>query len=422
MQQNKTARPWLRRLFSNRIFVAALSVFAAVLIWCFYTTTYGAEETRTFTGVEVSYAGENTMRESLGLVLTNEDTDTVSVTVTGPRRYIANLTAEDLTASVDLTKITRTGDKSLSYTVVFPSNVDSSTMTVARKNPEYVSLTVSKLSTKSVLVKGEFVGTTQDGFVADKILTFEPSSITIRGPEEKLSQIDCAYVTIDREDVSTSFTAESMYALQNTDGEALEFDDVQCDAETVSATLTVNMMKEVALDVTLVDGGGATSANVIKSIEPSSVVLAGDSATLAGVNTIYLGTIDLADYQSFPDTEYTITIPNETDNLSGVTTATVSLDFTGLATASFTVYNLEYINCPEGYSAAIMTLGIPVAIRAPEETLAQISADNLRAVADLSDITVTSKVPTTIYVDGFSDAGAVGDYTMTVVMTQEETE
>ncbi len=422
MQPNKIDKRWLNRLFSSRVFVAALSVIGAVLIWCFYTTTYGAKETRTFTGVEVNYAGESTMRESLGLVLTYEDTETVTVTVSGPRRYIANLTAEDLIASVDLSKITRTGDKTLSYSLVYPSNVDSSSMSVTRKSPEYISLVVSKLSTKSVVVKGEFVGNTQEGYVADKEMSFEPSTITLIGPEEELAQIDCAFVTIDRDDVNSSFTAESAFVLRNADGEALEFDDVQCDAETVSAALTVNMMKEVALDVTLVDGGGATSANVIKHIDPSSIMLAGDSATLAGVNTIYLGTIDLADYQNFPDTEYTITIPNDTDNLSGVTTAHVSLEITGLSTASFTVYNLEYINCPEGYTAEIMTLGIPVTIRAPEETLAQISANNLRAVADLSDITVTSKAPTTIYVDGFPNAGAVGDYTMTVVMTEDKTQ
>ena len=422
MQPNKTDKRWLNRLFSSRLFVAALSVIGAVLIWCFYTTTYGAKETRTFTGVEVNYAGESTMRESLGLVLTYEDTETVTVTVSGPRRYIANLTAEDLIASVDLSKVTRTGDKTLSYTLVYPSNVDSSSMSVTRKSPEYISLVVSKLSTKSVVVEGEFVGNTQEGYVADKVMSFEPSTITLIGPEEELAQVDCAFVTIDRDDVNSSFTAESAFVLRNADGEALEFDDVQCDAETVSAALTVNMMKEVALDVTLVDGGGATSANVIKHIDPSSIMLAGDSATLAGVNTIYLGTIDLADYQNFPDTEYTITIPNDTDNLSGVTTAHVSLEITGLSTASFTVYNLEYINCPEGYTAEIMTLGIPVTIRAPEETLAQISANNLRAVADLSDITVTSTAPTTYYVDGFPNAGAVGDYTMTVVMTEDKTQ
>lgn len=419
MPNSKKNSSWLKKALSNRVFAAVLSVVAAVFIWCIYTTTYGAEETRTFTGVEVTYAGETALRESLGLILTAEEPETVTVTITGPRRYIASLTAEDLSASVDLTKITRTGDKSLSYTVVYPSQVDSSSMTVTRKSPEYVSLSVSKLSTKSLVVKGEFIGSTQDGYVVDKELTFEPSTITVTGPEETLSQIDCAFVTIDREDVSASFTAESTFSFRNADGETLELENIQCDAEIVSAALTINMMKEVALDVTLVDGGGATSANVIKTIEPSSILLAGDSATLAGVNTIYLGTIDLADYQSFPSTEYTITIPNDTDNLSGVTTATVSLEFVDLATASFTVYNLEYINCPEGYTAQIMTLGIPVTIRASEETLAQISTNNLRAVADLTDMTVTSKAPTTIYVDGFPDAGAVGDYTMTVVMTQE---
>jgi len=409
----------LAELFNNRIFVAAISLFAAVVIWCLYTTTYGGVETRTFYGVEVNYSGESAMRESLGLIVSYEDVESVNVTISGPRRYIKNLSAEDLFATVDLSKVTRKGDKTLNYSISYPSNISSSDMSVIKKNPEYVTLTVSNLSSAYVDVKGEFTGTTKDGYVIDPVMAFEPANISLSGPEEELAQISCAFVTISRDNVNASFTAESTFTFRNADGEELEFDDIECDVSTVYTTLTVNMMKEVALDVNLIYGGGAGESNVVKSIEPSSIMLAGDSATLAGVNTLQVATIDLSDYASFPTTEYTIILPNDTDNLSGVNTATVSLEFTGLSSASFTVYNLDYINCPEGYDAEIMTLGIPVTIRAPEETLEQISANNLRAVADLTDITVTSKVPTTIYVDGFSDAGAVGDYTMTIVMTEE---
>lgn len=418
MQGNKFKR-LIAKWFNNRIFVAVLSLFAAILIWVFYTSTYGAIETRTFYGVEVNYLGESAMRESLGLVVSYEEVESVNVTISGPRRYIMNLAPEDLFATVDLSKVTRNGDKTMTYSISYPSNVSSSDMTVLKKSPEYVTLTVSKLATLPVEVKGEFTGTTQEGYVADPVMLFEPATVTLSGPEEELQLIDSAFVTINRDDVNASFTAESTFTLRDADGNVLDFTDIECDVSTVYTSLTVNMMKEVALDVTLIEGGGATSANVVKNIEPSSIMLAGDSATLAGVNTIQLTTIDLSDYQSFPPTEYTIPLPNDTDNLSGVTTATVGLEFTGLSTASFTVYNLEYINCPEGYEAEIMTLGIPVTIRAPEDTLAQISANNLRAVADLTDITVTSKVPTIVYVDGYSDAGAVGDYTMTVVMTEE---
>lgn len=418
MQQNKFRKKWINNLFERRIFWGILSLFAAVMIWCIYTANYGGVETRVFTNVEVSYAGESAMRDSLGLVITYEDVSTVNVTVSGPRRYIMNLTSADLSATVDLSKVTRQGDKTLNYTVTYPSHVDQSAMTVERKSPEYVTLSVSKLTTKPVEVRGDFVGTVAEGYVADS-MTFEPAFITVSGPEEALSEIAYAHVTLDREDVSSSITAESTFVLRNSEHEDLELSSVVCEEDTVFAQLPIFMTKDVALDVTLISGGGATEANVIKSIEPQTITLAGDSTTLSGVNTLSVATIDLSDYSSFPETEYTITLPNDTENLSGTNTATVKLEFSGLASTTFVVSNLDYANCAEGYTASIMPSNIVVTIRAPEDILSQIAAGNIRAVADLSGITVTSKVPTTIYVDGFPEAGAVGDYTLWVDVKED---
>lgn len=400
-------------LYERRIFWAALSVIASVFIWCVYTINYGGEETRTFYDVEVAYLGESAMRDSLGLVVTREETSKVNVTVTGPRRYIINLTSADLSATVDLSRVTRQGDKTMNYNIAYPSDVDSSAMSVSRKSPEYVSLSVSKLTSKPVEVRGEFVGTVAEGYAVDT-MTFEPAVVTVTGPEEALAAISSAHVIIERESLTSSITAESTFTLRNEEGEDLELTNVQCDVGTVFATLPLSMTKEVALDVTLVAGGGATDAYVIKDIEPSTITLAGDSATLAGVNTLSLATIDLSDYSTFPETEYTIVLPNDTDNLSGVTTAKVNLEFTGLATSIFTVSNLDYANCPEGYNASIMLKNMVVTIRAPQEILDQIAPNNIRAVADLSGITVPSRVPATIYVDGFPEAGAVGDYALWV--------
>lgn len=419
MHQNKAKKKWINNIFENRFVLAVISLCTAVLIWCVYTMNYGAQETKTFTGVEVVYTGENTMRDSLGLVVTYEDVETVTVTVSGPRRHILGLTAEDLSATVDLTKVSRQGDKTLSYTVTFPSDVDASTMTVERKSPEYVSLSVSKLTSKPVEVKGEFIGTVAEGFVSDT-MTFDPAFVTVTGPEDALAEISTAHVIVDREEVNSSITAESTFTLMNAEGEIVENQNISCDVSTVFATLPISMTKEVALDVTLIEGGGATESNVIVSVEPKTITLAGDSATLSGVNKISLATIDLSDYSSFPETEYTITLPNDTENLSGVHSATVNLEFKGLDWAVFTVSNLDYANCPEGYTAAIMPSNIVVTIRAPEDILPEISENNIRAVADLTDVTVTSKVPTTITVDGFPEAGAVGDYTIWVEMTEED--
>jgi len=419
MPQNK-ATTLFNKLFQSKVFWAILSIVFSFLLWVYYTSNYGEEITRTFPGVEVTYSGETTMREQLSLIITQEETQTVSVTLKGSRRDLLRLSSDDISAVVDLSKVTRAGYRSVAYTLSYPSYVDSTNITVQRQTPQTISFNVSKLSSKAVDVKGKFVGTVADGYVADTTLSFDPATVTITGPEEELEEVSCAYVVIDRDNVSASFTTQANFSLVDASGNSVNYDDIECDQTTVNATLPISMTKEVALDVDLVDGGGATSTNVIKKISPATIILAGDAATLQGINKISLATIDLSDYQTFPATEYPIVLPNNTENLSGVTSATVNLEFTGLSTALFTVTNMDYINLAGGYSATVMPTSLIVTIRAPEKTLSEISANNIRAVADLSGITVTSKAPTSIYVDGYSDAGAVGDYTMWVSITPKE--
>ena len=106
--------------------------------------------------------------------------------------------------------------------------------------------------------------------------------------------------------------------------------------------------------------------------------------------------------------------------LSGETTATVSIAFTGLSTSYFNVSNLSCINVPEGFNATIMEQTSVINVRAPGDVLSQVSANNIRVVADLTDVTATPgttttvRVPAAVYVDGFDAAGAVGDYTLFV--------
>ncbi len=402
---------------------AGVSLLVAVLIWVYYTSNYGESITRTFYGVEVTYSGEDTMRDSLSLIISDEEATTVTVTLSGSRREIGKLTSADLKAVVNLSSVTRAGYRTMAYTLSYPSSVNSSNIEIVSQSPQTIGLQISKLSTKVVELSGTFVGTVADGYAIDSDqMTFDPSYITIIGPEEELEEIVGAQVIVDRVDVSSSFSAVANYTLVNSDGEALSFDDLTMDADAVTVSVPVSMVKTVALDVTLVDGGGATSDNVIKTISPTTITLAGDTSTLESVNTITLAIIDLSDYLSFPTTEYTIVLPDGVECLSGESTATVNLEFTGLENAVFSVTNLSYINLPDGYTANILTQNLVVTVRAPSDVLALIEANNIRAVADLTDVTATARVPVTIYVDGYESAGAVGDYMLYVQIQAESTE
>lgn len=424
MQKNKTSGK--SKISENRVFLAVLSLLIAFLLWVYYTNNYASSMTKTFYNVEVVYSGVDAMRDSQNLVISQMDTETVNVTLTGNRREISKLSSEDLNAVVNLYNVTRAGYRTMSYTMSYPTSVNSSGIKVTGQTPQTVGLYISKLSTKIVDVVGTFEGTVLDGYAVDSThMSFDPATVTLVGPEEVLNRIDKAHVLVSREDVSSTFTVNANYTLIDTAGELVETEDadIQTDAENIVATVPISMKKDVALGVTLIDGGGAlASENVIVDVKPSAITIAGDAATLEAINSLSVATIDLSDYTEYPTTEVNIVLPNGTDNLSGIAMATVSLTFTGLEWDLFNVTNLSYTGLEEGYTAKIITSSLVTTIRAPEGILSQIEANNIRAVADLTGLTTTTRAPVTFYVDGFEQAGAVGDITMYVEITPEDGE
>lgn len=424
MQKNKTSGK--SKISENRVFLAVLSLLIAFLLWVYYTNNYASSMTKTFYNVEVVYSGVDAMRDSQNLVISQMDTETVNVTLTGNRREISKLSSEDLNAVVNLYNVTRAGYRTMSYTMSYPTSVNSSGIKVTGQTPQTVGLYISKLSTKIVDVVGTFEGTVLDGYAVDSThMSFDPATVTLVGPEEVLNRIDKAHVLVSREDVSSTFTVNANYTLIDTAGELVETEDadIQTDAENIVATVPISMKKDVALGVTLIDGGGAlASENVVVDVKPSTITIAGDAATLEAINSLSVATIDLSDYTEYPTTEVNIVLPNGTDNLSGIAMATVSLTFTGLEWDLFNVTNLSYTGLEEGYTAKIITSSLVTTIRAPEGILSQIEANNIRAVADLTGLTTTTRAPVTFYVDGFEQAGAVGDITMYVEITPEDGE
>ncbi len=416
--QSKTG---INKLLDSRLFWAVLSLCVALLGWLYYTSNWTVSKTKTFYGVEVAFTGQDAMRDTLNMVVSDQDATTVNVTLRGTRREIDSITSDDLRAVVNLTNVTRAGYRAMAYTISYPSTVDQSNIQETSKSPSTIGLQISKLSTKSIPVTGSFEGTVAEGYMVDASeMSFDPANVTFTGPEEELEQISKVMVVVGRDEVSSAFSGEANYQIQDADGDLLEFEDVQADTSSVTVTVPVSTIKEVALVVTLVDGGGATSANVISDIQPQTITIAGDAATLDGLNSISLATIRLADYLTFPTAEYNIVLPNGVECVSGDLTATVSLEFTGLTYNTFVVENLSTTDPPEGYTCQVVEPLKVVTVRAPSQVFDRIKANNIRIVADISEAPLgRSRVSTTVYVDGFESAGAVGSYPIYVQLEEE---
>lgn len=390
-----------------------LSFMCSMLLWVYVTTTYAEDYSETFSGIQVVFDGESTMRESRGLVITNSNTTSVRVDIAGSRRSISSLDAADLTAVIDLRSITSTGHYESAYKINFPSNVDSGNLSVTARTPESVSFDVDRLSTKSVEIVGLFNGSAAEGFSAEPIV-FEPNTVIISGPQNALANVDHAYVEVSREDVDKTLTFESSYILRDAEGNEIDDGSIQLETETVMVTLPIISIKEVDLTLRILPGGGATADDVKYDIDPKSIVLSGDSDALAGINNIDLATIDLSEIadDTFTDT-YKIVIPNNTEIINGPREAVLTLDISGLKTKQFAATNFSCVNVTEGYTAEVMADNLAVDIRGPADVIDSISDVNVRAVADLSEFGSATGIvyaPVRIEIDGTTQAGAVGPY------------
>ena len=416
----------LKRFTDSRIFWMILSLFAASLLWMYVTTTEGVEVQKTLTGVKIEFLGADAMRASSDLIVTEQDRTTVNLTLSGTRRVLSKLTNSNVTATVNLNNVTADGRYSVSYDIAFPAGVNANEVTVVHTSSDVVNFYVDKLARKTVEVKGAFTGNTAEGYLADESMVFDPLVVAISGPKTVISKVDHAFVAITREEVDRTLSYSTTYSLVDANNNPVEDSSIQRETEEVTVTLNVLSTKEVPLDVTIIDGGGATrDANTRIEITPSSIMLAGDAAAIDSTTKLILGTINLSTFATDFSATYTIIPPNGTENMTGVTEATVTVSITGVATKSFSVNpdNIICINVPDGYDAENITQALNVTVRAPQEVLDRISEVNLRAVADLSNLGTNASgvfTPTVeIKIDGFPEAGCVGEYKIYITLKEK---
>ena len=399
----------IKKLYNSRAFWMIVSLICSVIMWVYVASVETEEFKQTFRGVRVQLVGETLLRVSKNLVITDMDTSTVTVEVVGPRRVVGSLDSDQIYAQIDVSKLSRAAYTSQQYSVIFPDGTETGSLSVTRKTPETINFMVSSQTTKSVQVRGSFDGSIAEGFIAESVV-FDPATITLSGPEAYLRNVDYAWVSFGKENVDSTYEVETGYTLMTADNIPASTTGISFSTDVVTATLPLLTVKDVSLGVNLIEGGGATAENTKVTIEPDTISLAGDSKLLAGINKINLASIDLTDFTtSFSDT-YVIPIDNELRNITGATEAKVTVEIVGLETKNVKVTNISCINVTEGYVADILTKSLNVTLRGNPESLAQLKDENIRAVADLADMneSVGTYMPRVrIYVDGYTDVGAI---------------
>ncbi len=404
----------INKILDSKLFYMILALLAAVILWLYVTDE--SDDSRLSLTLPITYVGEESL-QARGLMLDKTGNETIYLTFQGRRSVIMQLSAANVRVQADVSGIVSTGVQAIRCSVVYPSSIPNNSVSVEQISLD-IDLKVVRMTTKTVEVKGIFSGSLAEGYWADEVLC-SPNVIEISGEAELLERVDHAEVVIDRKDVSASINENMTPTLVDKEGSVIDSTNIQLGQETVLVTMLAGYIREIPLNVEFISGGGATSSNATFEIEPKSVILAGDKAQLDAYNSITLDPIDLSQVVSTAAFERNIPISSDLINLSGLTTATVSVTVNGLDTRTMTVSSdgIQYINKPEDCTVEAVSQSVPIRIRGPEASLDLVMESNIRVVANLEDISAsagTYRVPVTVYVDGFDDVGAVGEHTIIV--------
>lgn len=411
------------KIANSKIFYIIISIVISLLLWLYVINVENKEITEPVSGIPVEFIGKDGILVDRGLLISGEEFQTVDITFFGQRSIVSKLNKENVKVTVDLTDIRSPGVYQKRYEVQLPKGELEKDVSMTERYPQYIVVSIDRRMEKSIPVRGNHIGTVEEGFIAEE-LEFNPEYINISGPENIITKISHAEITVKRENLKETIMEQKEYVFKDESGNVVESNKIIADVDTVEVKLPVLLVKEVALTVDIVPGGGAAKENAKVVVEPGTITLSGDPDLMKGINQLSLGTINLAEIGNTYRKPIPIPIPNGVTNISGESSAEVNIEILGLSTKKLSSTNFEIINVPSGYTASVASQKpLEITIRGPAEDVALVGSHNIRIVCDLSDIEEVAGMKSfypTVYVDGYEDVGVLSKYENLVISLTKE--
>ena len=411
----------------SKISSLLLSFAIAVGLWLYVVTNVSVEYDTTFHDIPVQFEGETAMEER-GLMLTSGTDATVDLRLYGSRSNLNKLTAQNITIKVDLSRIYDPGTHEVEYDISYPGDVPSNAFITQSKVPDTITITVEKWDTKDVPVNVVYNGFVPEDYLDDRdnvLLDYEHIGIT--GPASVVEQIARAEIYVDMDNRTESISESFQYTLCDQEGNPVDAALITAETAQVRLDLTIRRFKELPVNYTLVEGGGATAETVSITLDTPTIRVSGSSAILEELEELNLGTINLAQIPDDTTVAFPVKLPEGVINLTGVNEVNVSIDFSGLNTKDFIVDNIRVIGVPSGLEYELVTKQLTVTVRGPVNDINQMTAEDLMVTAD-----VTGKTPGTLILNAavttkdpaYADVGALGTISVSVTLwepVEEET-
>lgn len=251
----------------------------AFLLWFYVMIVDSPGDELVIRDVTIQVPEDDMGLMSKGLSVYLENEETVDITLSGKRRVLSRITAENIEVKADLSGITTAGkDISVPLSFKVPEGCE-----LVKAERYSIRLSVDSVKKAVVPLLAEFVGKNPDYIYGEEPVfsrmidgnSVEYKAIVIEGPASMVNNVAAGIVEIDTSGFDRDFTETYGVHLVDKDGNSAEHEFLQAEFDSVNATVTVRMEKTVPLTVTFVqDYFAGTNTTVAFSPEGLTVLCA----------------------------------------------------------------------------------------------------------------------------------------------------
>lgn len=406
---------------NRKVWQIIIAILTAIVLWVYVDNQVATDATMSVKGIPVEFTGEDTTLAGKNLMLLSGYDTTIDLKLEGPRRVLYQMNTDAIRLVADTSGIETTGVQTLTYSVVYPDNISRSSVSVKSASAYTVTVTVGELYTKEVPVYCDVNGEVAEGYFMGE-LQMDVSTLVLRAQREDLLNVSYAKVEVNAGGATRTLIQALEYTLYDYNDVPVENSNIRSATKLVQITLPVRTVKVIPLRIELVGTPEDAAENVQYAISPAAVGVIGEEDTLAAIDSIVLDRIYAEDIEGYQTFSYDIKAPVGTTLADDAeTVASVTVIVNGAKEVILKVEDITCENVAEGLKAAADT-AFNVTVWGMTDVIDAMTAEDLQVRVDLADVTEagTYELPAIVTLRGGSKATVMGEYTVSVTVTERE--
>lgn len=405
-------------IFERDNSIKILSIAIAIIIWMFVSiTVYPTIERVYVIPLNVNLEGSYAQANQLDVMSISDET--VTVTISGERGQMGDLTADDFAASADVSNVMLAKEYKLNINI---EGLADKNFEVISVEPSTVTVSFDKIISKEFQIESVLDGVKiASGYMSgDPIVN--PASVTVTGPQDKVNSITRAVAAVSSDaelDSTTELTVTELTLYNNNAVISNEDKTLSFDKTSFAVQIPVYVRQTLPLEVTIINAPERFDIERFKeslvfSAEQIDIAAPNDKIreiTSLNIGTINMREVDIGTEFIFDAEEF---IPEGYENLSEITSVTVTCPSENLAKKAIGIRksNIQFVNAPSQYDFEIITSGFTPTFVGDAEQIDELTIADINAQIDLINFDMQEgdhKMPVEFIIMSYDNVWVIGE-------------